>query len=62
MRTSSFSRRMTLTNLAVVLQEIIFQGQLDLIREYLRRFWEAAEDVGIRLEGRVALRSAGFRI
>ncbi|SPE37800.1 hypothetical protein SBA3_2710005 [Candidatus Sulfopaludibacter sp. SbA3] len=53
---------MTLTNLAVVLQEIIFQGQLDLIREYLRRFWEAAEDVGIRLEGRVALRSAGFRI
>jgi len=41
-------------NLALVLQNLSFHGKLDRLTEYLRRFWDGAEDVRVNLEGGVA--------
>jgi len=41
-------------NLALVLQNLHFRGTLDRLMEYLRRFWDGAEDIRVNLEGGVA--------
>ena len=41
-------------NLALVLQNMHFRGTLDRLMEYLRRFWDGAEDIRINLEGGIA--------
>jgi len=41
-------------NLALVLQELHFRAILEQVNKYLRRLWEGAEDVRVRLEGGIA--------
>jgi predicted ATPase len=41
-------------NLALVLQNLSFRGKLDRLTEYLRRFWDGAEDIRVNLEGGIA--------
>ena len=42
-------------NLALILQNLSFRwGNLDRLTEYLRRFWDGAEDIRVDLEGGVA--------
>jgi predicted ATPase len=41
-------------NLALILQNLSFRGELDRLTEYLRRFWDGAEDIRVKLEAEVA--------
>jgi predicted ATPase len=41
-------------NLALILQNLSFRGKLERLTEYLRRFWDGAEDIRINLEGGIA--------
>jgi len=41
-------------NLALILQNLSFRGEMDRLTAYLRRFWDGAEDIRINLEGGIA--------
>jgi predicted ATPase len=51
-------------NLALVLQELDFRGKLGRANEFLKRLWEEAEEIKVRLEGGTAqtyIRERGVR-